>query len=175
MKFRVIFFILIFIILGTSGVSTAFELNKISEFSKSEIYDQSNKNLIIKDNYLYSVNRRSFKIFEIQDNTISLITDFNMQGRLRYLSLKDNFAYIATWGRTSRLYRIDISNVFSPIITDTLFYLGNYANFIDGNNVFVNELMPDWTWRVHVYDNESFQEITVFDVPHEIWPMKHVN
>ncbi|MCK4359642.1 MAG: hypothetical protein KAW92_13070, partial [Candidatus Cloacimonetes bacterium] len=175
MKFRVIFFIPIFIILGTSGVSTAFELKKISEFSKSEIYDRSNNILVIKDNYLYSVNRRSFKIFEIQDNTISLITNFNMQGRLRYLSLKDNFAYVATWGITSRLYRIDISNVFSPIITDTLHYLGNYANFIDGNNVFVHELMPDWTWRVHVYDNESFQEITVFDVPHELWPMKHVN
>lgn len=175
MKFRVLFFILIFIILGTSGASTAFELNKISEFSKSEIYDQSNNNLVIQDNYLYSVNRRSFKIFEIQDNTISLINNFNMQGRLRYLSLKDNFAYVATGGRTSRLYRIDISNVNSPIITDTLFYLGNYANFIDGNNVFVHELLPDWTWKAHVYDNENFQEITVFNVPHEMSPIFYVS
>ena len=175
MKFKFLLLIPALLIFVNTNFATAFELNKISEFSQSEIYDQSNNNLVIQENYLYTVNRRSFEIFEIQNDTISLINDFNMQGRLRYLSLKDNFAYVSTGSRTSRLYRVDISNVFSPIITDTLHYLGNYANFIDGNNVFVHELMPDWSWRVHVYDNESFQEITVFDVPHEIWPMKHVN
>ena len=168
--------ILLYIILSIfSNIIYSFELSKITEFSLSEVRSPRNDNIVIRGNFLYTVNSRSFEIFEIQNDTISIISDLNLEGNLGHVSLKDNFGYVATGGITSRLYRIDISNVTLPIITDTLNYLGNYANFIDGNNLFVNELMPDWSWLVHVYDNESFQEITIFPVPHEIWSMKHVS
>ena len=123
----------------------SFDIEKISEFSQSEYYPITINKVLIQDNYLYSAAGRSLQIFEIQDENIDLITDFEMQGELRYIAANDNYVYAATGGATSRLYRLNISNPYLPVITDTIFFLGNYSNFTDGNYVFVNELHLDAT------------------------------
>ena len=153
----------------------SFEIDKVTEFSFSETYGTEVSNLIVKDNYLYSLNSRSLQIFDIQANSFQLINDFNLEGQTRKISLKGNYAYASKGGPPeNRLYRIDISDVMNLSITDTLFYLGSYAHFIDGNNVFVHELLSDWTWKVHVYDNDTFQQITEFMVPQLYGTMHHV-
>ena len=153
----------------------SFDIEKISEFSQSEYYPITINKVLIQDNYLYSAAGRSLQIFEIQDENIDLITDFEMQGELRYIAANDNYVYAATGGATSRLYRLNISNPYLPVITDTIFFLGNYSNFTDGNYVFVNELHLDATWSVHVYENQPFEEINEFDLPHLYWSMRKVS
>ena len=162
--------IMIFVFIRISSL----EVDKISEFSLSEYYPKTLNKMLIHNNYLYTVTGRSLQIFDVQDESLDLVIDFEMQGELRYVTAKTNFAYVATSGATSRLYRINISNPLAPVVTDTLFFLGSYVNFTDGNYVFINELHQDATWSVHVYDNFTFNEITEFDLPQLYWAMHKV-
>ena len=168
-----VFFFILFLIISITIFS--FEIDKISEFSFSETYGTDISNLIFQDNYLYSLNSRSLQIFEINGNSFQFVNELNLEGSTRKLSLKGNYAYASKGGPPeNRLYRIDISDVMNLTITDTLLYLGNYAHFMDGNHLFVHELLPDWTWKMHVYDNDTFQQITEFYVPHQYNTMHHV-
>jgi len=140
----------------------ALEITKISEFAFSEMREQD-KNMAIQDNKLFAVGVRGLEIFAIENDSLSLLTEYNLEGENTHISLKGSYAYISTYAVTSRLYRIDVSDIYNPIITDTLHYLGSYSNFIDGDHVFVNELLDSWLWKTHVYDNNTFQEIVTFD------------
>lgn len=167
-------YIFVLLIIKLAAVYS-FEIDKVSEFSFSETYGTDVSNLIVQDNYLYSLNSRSLQIFEINGNSFQFVNELNLEGSTRKLSLKGNYAYASKGGPPeNRLYRIDISDVMNLTITDTLLYLGNYAHFMDGNHLFVHELLPDWTWKMHVYDNDTFQQITEFYVPHQYNTMHHV-
>jgi len=148
----------------------ALDFNKVSEFCFSESREQYG-NIAIQDNKLFVVGVRGLEIYEIGVDSLSLLMEYNIEGESTHLSLKGNYAYVSTYSTTSRLYRIDISDIYNPIIKDTLYYLGNYANFIDGEYIFVNELLDTGTWKMHVYENDTFQEIVTFDVPHVYYTM----
>jgi len=152
----------------------AIDIDKISEFSFAERREQHN-NMAVKDDKLFAVGIRGLEIFEIEDDSLTLLTEYNLEGKCTHISIKNDYTYISTYVSTSRLYRIYISDIYELTITDTLHYLGNYAYFIDGDHLFVNELLETGSWLMHVYDNDTFQEITTFNVPHEYCAMKHVS
>jgi len=152
----------------------AIDIDKISEFSFTEKREQNN-NMEVKDDKLYAVGIRGLEIFEIEDDSLTLLTEYNLEGECTHISIRNEYTYISTYASTSRLYRIDLSDIYELSITDTLHYLGNYAYFIDGDHLFVNELLETGSWLMHVYDNDTFQEITTFNVPYEYCAMKHVS
>ncbi|MBC8526793.1 MAG: T9SS type A sorting domain-containing protein [Candidatus Cloacimonetes bacterium] len=152
----------------------AIDIDKISEFSFTEKREQNN-NMAVKDDKLYAVGIRGLEIFEIGNDSLTLLTEYNLEGECTHISIKNEYAYISTYASTSRLYRIYVSDIYELSITDTLHYLGNYAYFIDGDHVFVNELLETGSWLMHVYDNDTFQETTTFNVPHEYCAMRHVS
>lgn len=152
----------------------AFEIDKISEFSQTDSYNLTKPGFVCKNNHLFSVNNRGLLIFNITNNQLELITELNLEGLSVTISVSNNYAYVATESTTSRLYRIDITNILNPTVTDTITYLGNYIHFVDNNKVFVNELHNDWSWSVHVYDEETFTEITEFQVPQSTNAMSYV-
>ncbi len=153
----------------------SFNVEKLPEFSLTDSYGSNRPNMVIKENILYSINSRSLQIFDFTNNEFNLVTDFNLEGSLVTLSVSENYAYVATGAITCRLYRIDITDILNPTITDTITYLGNYVHFVDNSKVFVNELHDDWSWTIHVYDDDTFTEITEFQVPQSTHAMKFVS
>ncbi|MDO9577378.1 MAG: T9SS type A sorting domain-containing protein [Candidatus Cloacimonadales bacterium] len=166
--------LIIIIILVMIRSIFSFTIDKISEFSLTDSYDLNKPNMALKDNFLYSINHRSLQIFDTTNNELNLVTDFNLEGPVVTLCVSENYAYISTGSITSRLYRIDITDILNPTIIDTITYWGNYVHFVDNNKLFVNELHNDWSWTVHVYDEETFVEITEFEVPQSTHAMEYV-
>ncbi|MBC8147521.1 MAG: T9SS type A sorting domain-containing protein [Bacteroidetes bacterium] len=159
-KIAIIILSNIFIILA------CIEISKVNEFSYSRTHPYSFQNIVKNDSLIYSINTRSLQIYQIFEDSLSLISETNIQGDLSTISLNNDWIYIATDVSTNRLYRISIIDPTTPIITDTLSFSGSYANFSDGNNLFVNEYTETGTWFVHVYNNDTFDEISFFEVPY---------
>lgn len=151
------------------------EVEKISEFAISEVYNASENSMQLRENYLFAVNSRSFQIFNVSEGSLNLVQEMNLEGDLRRITLCNNYAYVSTLPITSRLYRINISDLSSPVITDTITYLGNYVHFADNNHIFVHEFSStDGSFIIHIYDNETFEELTIFEIPEVLWPMKYI-
>ncbi|MDP8313489.1 MAG: hypothetical protein RAP70_00240, partial [Candidatus Celaenobacter antarcticus] len=151
----------------------AIEITKVSEFSFSDMryWEQ---NMAVKNNNLFVVGIRGLQIYEVQDDSLILLKEYNIEGQPRHIIIKENYAYVAIYDGIYFLCRIDISDIYEPMITDTLHSLGNYDYFIDGNHLFANELLDSGLWKMHVYDTDTFQEIVCFNVPHGNWAMSKV-
>ena len=155
-----ILFYIILITIQTHGI----EFTKWSQFSLSDIYDPNNSNLVIDSNRLYAINNRSFQIFDIEEENLQLIIELDLEGVLANLSVKDNYAHVSTTSYDlHKLYRINIENLENLFVTDTISFIGNNLNFINNSNIFIPENLSSDDWVVHVYDNNSFNEITQID------------
>ena len=146
--------------------ANSFEIEKISQFSNSEKYAQDYYRMQEENNIFYNINLRSLQIFDIENEGISLITDFDLIGKLRNITVHNDYAYISFFRNNFYLYRLDVSDVINPVITDTLFYR-SYRHFNDGDYCIVNEMLSDWRYKIHIYDNNSFEQITEYYSPQE--------
>ncbi len=170
MKYIILSLILTLIIFADPLFINAFEFNKISEFGFSGCYSPDYDGFNIQDDYLYAVNIRCFQIFHIEDDhSLTLLSDVNLYHLTYSVVVKDNFAYASTLIPEYVLYRFNIEDKYNPVLTDSL-YLNSFSYaFINNNYVFVH----DWDYQnsksiIHIYDNETFDEITQIDAPQNL-------
>ena len=143
----------------------AFELNKISEFSFSEMYGYSNHGLMIQNNKLYTSNFRGLRIFDILNDTLVLNQEINMSHLQYDLDVKNSIVLLSAIP-DNLFYHVDIQDPANPIISTPINYLGDHLFFIDGDYAYVNDRSTNNEWNIHVYNYETFEEITSFWTPH---------
>ena len=143
----------------------AFELNKISEFSFSEMYGYSRRGLMVQNNKLYTSNFRGLRTFSIVNDTLVLDQEINMAYLQYDLDVKNSIVLLNSIPNLGFIH-VDLQDPANPLVTYPIDYNGDINFFIDGDFAFVNELVNNSYWLIHVYNYETFEEITSFCSPH---------
>ncbi|MCF7814745.1 MAG: gliding motility-associated C-terminal domain-containing protein [Candidatus Cloacimonetes bacterium] len=163
---KTIFLIVISALLTSKLFPKTVIIEPISSFAKTQTYGADNYSIEIYNNKLYSVNTRSLQVFDISNNFLELISDLDLDGQTRSLSLCNESAFVSAGPPINRLYQININNPINLSLIDTLSYFGSYVHFIDNNNLFVHEWDYDYnSWKINVYNCNSMQQISQFLVP----------
>ena len=142
-----------------------FIFEQISEFNQTESYITYNDTYAVKDNYLFSTTIRGLQIFHLSPDSLELVNDFNLENFTYFLKIKDDFMFVSCG--TNHLYRFDITNITEPVLLDSITMPGCHAFFFNNDYLYINELLPTLTWKIHIYDYNTMEELFCYDVPQE--------
>ncbi|MCK4696284.1 MAG: hypothetical protein KAT74_11000, partial [Candidatus Cloacimonetes bacterium] len=152
MKITIIFIILLLL----AYEIFSFEITKISEFSFSESYSGM-FSMDIYNEYLVSCNERSVQILSFYEDSLSLVSEINLDRLIDNLIVVDSIIYAASSFR--KFWRIDISDIYNPIITHTLNYSASCRFFYDNGKIFVHQYHAGLEVSIHIFDHLTFIEI----------------
>ena len=172
MEARIYFCLMIALNLQIVLNGQTIEIKDICETIYTDKYPNSNNNLIVRNNLLFSVNERSFSILQVKNEQFFKLSDLNLEGQLQSVDILNNFAFVATSPPVDRVYKIDISDLNNPSVIDTLCIRGSYTGFTFHENYCVNELSRNKNWMLQIYDTLGFKVIKSIQVPHNKWPLR---
>ncbi len=163
--------IMIFFLICFSLIQ-GFIFEQISEFNKTESYITYNDTYDVKDDYLFSTTIRGFQIFHLNSDSLELVNDFNLEKFTYLLKIKDDFMFVSCG--IDRLYKFDITNITEPVLLDSITMPGCYSFFFNNDYLYINELLPTLTWKIHIYDYNTMEELFCYDVPQEYSSLKKI-
>ncbi len=145
LKMKKLTFIVLVSIIFSYLTAQEFEINKIDEIAYAQEFADA-EDIKIIDNYLYALNMNGLEIYEIYgDGSITKISMLII-AEPRNMLIKDQYCFIGSGGNRSpyiipdyyiQINKIDISDVYNPIVLDQveyseldmyfgIFELGNY-------------------------------------------------
>jgi len=159
---KYIFFIVIYIIISNSLYADNFTVDKIHEFGFAQCFIKEGS-LKIDCPYLYGLTTHGLEIYLIDDNfELEKISMIPIRAPA-YMKIKNNYIYISNHtlfnsnDGISKLFQIDISDKYNPVITDSLVF--NDHLYITALEIFGDQLY------FGLSPGAGFDEVRVYSIP----------
>ncbi len=145
----------------------SFDISKISEFNETEHFIGQSNPLIVYNDRVYLLNTRSLQVYAERNDSYDLLLDLPLQGMLENIDHIEDIFYVSS-SLYECIYRIDLSDLSNPVITDQLEFT-NYAKYfyIYDNYIFTNNHIQPGLLEVDIYQNEPFELIRTIESPEE--------
>ncbi|MCK4338676.1 MAG: T9SS type A sorting domain-containing protein [Candidatus Cloacimonetes bacterium] len=170
-KHKILFLIIILFPLYLNAIE--FNYEKINEFAIGGNYDGDGK-IIVEFPYMYTASRYGLEIMNINTDTGDLqrISTLGLNGMGDSIVKKNNFVYVAKWLNneqigTTDLYKIDVSNLENPQITNYISMDNNYKisrlDFYNDHLIY-HKCENGYYTQLVFLNNETLDEITTFPI-----------